>query len=412
MNLVCDFHIHSKFSRATSQKMNLENIAEICEKKGIDVVATGDFTHPIWFEEIKQKLEEDNGLLYLKNKRDVAFILSVEVNNSFNFEGKERKVHNVILSPSIEVSEQINELLSKFSKLDVDGRPTIAMSNAEMLERLKEISKDIEVFAAHAWTPWFGVFGSKSGFDSLKDAYEGKEKELLGIETGLSSDLEMNFCVSALDNFTLISNSDAHSLEKIGREANVIEAKEKSYKEIIKAIKEKKVSTIEYFPQEGKYHYDGHRNCGVSFSPEETKKFNGICPVCRKPLTIGVLHRVFELGDRQLGYIPKNAQKSIHLIPLIEIISKVTKKDIYSIEVEEEYNRLTKRFKEIELLSKTPIEEIREINENVAIAVKNVREGKVKITPGYDGVYGKIEIEGFENSFKLKPRSNKQQPLF
>jgi uncharacterized protein (TIGR00375 family) len=222
----------------------------------------------------------------------------------------------------------------------------------------------------------------------------------------------MNFCVSALDSFTLISNSDAHSLEKIGREANVIEAKEKSYKEIIKAIKEKKVSTIEYFPQEGKYHYDGHRNCGVSFSPEETKKFNGICPVCRKPLTIGVLHRVFEVGDRQLGYIPKNAQKSIHLIPLIEIISKVTKKDIYSKEVEEEYNKLTKRFKEIELLSKTPIEEIKEINENVAIAVKNVREGKVKITPGYDGVYGKIEIEGFENSFKLKPRSNKQQPLF
>ncbi|MGC9132650.1 MAG: endonuclease Q family protein, partial [Candidatus Micrarchaeia archaeon] len=307
---------------------------------------------------------------------------------------------------------QINELLSKYSNLSTDGRPSIGMSCGEMVESLKEISKDIEIFAAHAWTPWFGVFGSKSGFDSLKEAYEGKEKEILAIETGLSSDLEMNFCVSALDNYTLISNSDAHSLEKIGREANIIEAREKSYKEIVKAIKEKKVSTIEYYPQEGKYYYDGHRNCGVSFSPEETKRFNGICPVCRKPLTIGVLHRVFELGDREFGYIPKNAQKSIHLIPLIEIISKVTKKEIYSKEVQEEYNKLTQRFKEIDILTKVKEEEIMEINEKLGIAIKNVREGKIKIKPGYDGVYGKIEIEGFETSFKLKPKLNKQQPLF
>jgi uncharacterized protein (TIGR00375 family) len=362
-------------------------------------VGTGDFTHPIWLKEIKDNLEEaEPGLLKLKNSNsETRFILTTEVSCVYFKKGKQRKIHLILFSPSIELCEKINNRLNLFGNLNSDGRPTLSLDAKELLKIVLDVSENCLVVPAHMWTPWYSLFGSKSGFDSIEECFEDYSKYIFAGETGLSSDPPMNWRLSALDKITLISCSDAHSLPKIGREANVFDC-ELSYFEIVKAIKEKDrnkfLYTIEFYPEEGKYHYDGHRNCGVSLSPKETKKYNGICPVCKKPLTVGVLNRVEQLADRPEGFKPENAIPFKSLIPLSEIIADVLGKSEGSVEVEKEYYKLIEKFEnEFNVLINASRSDLEAVTlPEIAEGIIRAREGKVFIEPGYDGVYGKIKI--------------------
>ncbi len=394
--LIADFHIHSKYSRACSENLTLENIDLYANKKGLDILGTGDMTHPKWFNEIKNKLKEkegEKGIYELKENPHVRFVLSTELALVFEKDKKIRKIHIVVLAPSIEVLEKINNELSRYGNLAIDGRPTLNISGAEIIDLFKSISNDIFVFPAHAWTPWFGVFGSKSGFDSLKEAFDERYKEIYAIETGLSSDPPMNWRISSLDDIALISNSDAHSLENLGREANMFDLEKISYINIISSIKNKTFyGTLEYYPEEGKYHFDGHRNCNVELAPKDAIKMNNICPICKKPLTLGVLHRIEDLADRDVGYIPKNAKPFKHIIPLLELISYVLNKNKYSKVVRDSYNYLITQYKnEINLLLNADLDSIKSFNEDLAKALYNIRNDKVNVIPGYDGVFGRID---------------------
>ena len=308
MRFVADLHVHSRHARATSRNLNLENLEKYARIKGVDLLGTGDFTHPEWIRELRSGLRED-GSGILKTSSGFPFVLQTEVSLVYTQGGRGRRIHHLILAPDFEVVKQITDYLLTKGRVDYDGRPIFGMSSIELAEKLSEISRDCELIPAHAWTPWFGVFGSESGFDSLKECFDDKTKLIHAIETGMSSDPEMNWRVSALDNVTLTSNSDLHSFWpwRLGREANVIEMEKPSYGGILAAIRERKglVETIEVDPGYGKYHVDGHRNCGVSMSPAESAKLKKICPKCRRPLTIGVLNRVEELADREEGFAPK-----------------------------------------------------------------------------------------------------------
>lgn len=395
MRYIADLHVHSKYAGACSDALTLENMNHAALEKGIDIIGTGDFTHPNWISEIKSKLEEENGVYKLKGSKSASFVLSAEVCVIFESGKGVRKIHNCILAPDIGSVEAINDAIKKFGKLESDGRPILSVQLSEFVEILHGIDKEIFVFPAHAWTPWYGVFGSFSGFDSLKEAYEDQVSHIHAIETGLSSDPAMNWRVSSLDKYALISGSDAHSLPKLGREAVVLESdKPPSYEELIGRITEKKfASTVEFYPEEGKYHYDGHRKCGVSFSPEEAKKYNGICPVCRRRLTLGVMHRVEELADREEGFKPKGAIPFVSMVPLQEIISYVSRKGTASEYVKNTYGKLVKEFgSEFRVLLDSSIEEIRKVDGELAQAIENVRERRVSITPGYDGVFGVVDI--------------------
>jgi uncharacterized protein (TIGR00375 family) len=420
MKFIADFHLHSKYSRATSFRSTLENFSKWMEIKGIKVLGTGDFTHPEWFKNLKEKLEETKpGLFKLKKEKENYFILTTEVNCVYLKKGRLRKIHLIIFAPSFEVVEKINKRLNFYGDLSLDGRPTLNIDAEELLKIVLEISEDCLVVPSHAWTPWFGIFGSKSGFDSIEECFKDWAKYIYSIETGLSSDPKMNWRLSALDKITLISCSDAHSPEHIGREACVFEGEELSYKAIIEAIKRTKnlearslnlISTIEFFPEEGKYHYDGHRNCGIRLSPKETKKYNGICPVCSKPLTIGVLNRVEQLADRPEGFIPKNAIPFKSLIPLKEIIADALGQGVDTAEVEKEYQNLIIKFEnEFNVLLNVQRSGLEKATlPEIAEGIIRVREGKVIIEPGYDGVYGKIRIFSKEE----KKESSKQTTLF
>ena len=397
MKIFADLHIHSRYSRATSKEMNIENIEKYAKIKGLNLVGTGDFTHPFWFDELKRNLREveNTGLFQFKDK-DIFFMLQTEVSNIYEQDGKIRKIHNVIFAPSFAVVEQINEFLKDYGNLSSDGRPIFSkMSCVELVERLIEISKDIIIIPAHAWTPWFGIFGSKSGFDSIEECFQDQTKNIFAIETGLSSDPLMNWRLSSLDKITLISNSDCHSPwpYRLGRELNVFETK-MDYKEIINTIKEKDqkkfLYTIEVDPSYGKYHFDGHRKCNVCLEPKESTKYKSYCPVCRKKLTIGVLHRVEELADREEGFIPKNAIPFKTLLPLSELIATVYHTQTFSKKVWEGFNKLTKDFgSELKILLEVPREELR-INERLIDLIIKNREGKLKVRAGYDGIYGKL----------------------
>lgn len=394
---VADLHMHSKYSRATSPGMELETLSKWAKIKGIDLLGTGDFTHPEWIKEIEQKaIESDSGFLQYDG---VNFVLSAEVSCIYTQGGKGRRMHLVILSPSIEVAQQVNERLGKKGNLKSDGRPIFGMSAIEMCEIVLGVSEKNLVIPAHAWTPWFSVFGSMSGFDTLKDAFGEYEKSIYAIETGLSSDPAMNWRLSSLDHLQLLSNSDSHSPEKIGREANVFNLDRLTYEELYDAIryKEKKklACTYEFYPEEGKYHFDGHRNCNVSLKPEETKKCNGICPVCKKPLTIGVLNRVEKLADRPEGFTPKGAVPFESLVPLKEILAEVYGKSSTSKVVEEHYFPLIKHFgNEFAVLHAKHSELKKAGGERLAEAILRVEQGRVKKVAGYDGEYGKIIIFG------------------
>jgi uncharacterized protein (TIGR00375 family) len=394
LRVIGDFHIHSKYSRATSKDMEIPSISKWAKIKGINLVGTGDFTHPDWLKEIKTYLKEYEEGIYKYD--DVYFILSVEVNLIFSFKGKSRKVHICLLSKSIEDVEKLNKVFSEYSDLSIDGRPILPLNCIEFTRLVKDVTPDTFIYPAHAWTPWFGIFGSVTGFDSLEEAFGDEIKYINAIETGLSSDPPMNWLISKLDNIALLSNSDAHSPSHLGREANVFNINLNYFElidSIIKKDKNRFLFTIEFFPEEGKYHFDGHRNCGISMSPEESIKIKNICPKCHKPMTLGVLHRVYELKDREKvenkNFIP---YKSV--VPLMEIISQALEKNENSKVVQDEYSKIIGKFEnEFNVLIFLPINEMAgKLDERILKLIKNMREGKVVKKPGYDGEFGKIEV--------------------
>lgn len=399
MKFIADLHIHSKYSRATSKEMNLESLDKWAKIKGIKVMATGDFTHPAWFAEIKEKLEPaEPGLYKLKNSDSgTRFLLSVEISSIYSQGGRTRRIHNLIYAPSIEIAEKINIALSWQGNIKSDGRPILGISSIDLAKLVFSISDEAIIIPAHAWTPWFSIFGSMSGFDTIEECFGEYANKIFAIETGLSSDPEMNWRLSKLDNISLISNSDSHSAEKIGREANVFNT-ELSFNGIFDAIKsrdpKKFLYTIEFFPEEGKYHYDGHRACGVVMAPEETKKNNKICPKCGKSLTVGVMYRVDELADRPNGFDPKNRVPFKKTVPLIEVISEAMGFSVISKKTKAEYERLINILgTELNILIDVPIEEIKNKGSvELAEAIDKMRKGNIRIEPGYDGEYGKVSI--------------------
>lgn len=395
MKFVADFHIHSRYSRATSPNMNIKTLSEYAKLKGISLLGTGDFTHYLWLEELKNTLKDSGNGLFEYN--GVNFMLTGEISSIYSKNGKVRKIHNVIFVPSFDIADKINSTLSGYGNIAYDGRPIIGIDAKDLAEILFGISKDIFIVPGHIWTPWFSLFGSKSGFDSIEECFEEYAKDIYALETGLSSDPGMNWQWSKLDRFNLISNSDSHSPQKIAREANVFDI-EMSYRAIIDTLKKKDkkkfLYTIEFFPEEGKYHYDGHRACNIRFSPQETRKNKNICPACGKPLTIGVMNRVAELADRPEGFVPENSIPYKKMIPLSEIIADTLGVGDGSKAVEAEYRAIIPRLgTELEVLTEVSDDKLlRELPVKIAKAIINVRKGNVNILPGFDGEYGTIEI--------------------
>lgn len=400
MRVACDFHLHSLWSRATSKKMTIENLSRYAKLKGVNLLGTSDFTHPIWLRQLRQKLSEIDNTGIFQSKLGFNFVLSAEICNIFTYGNKIRKIHNVILAKNFEIVDQINEQLKKFGNLKIDGRPIFNnMSCVELVDTLMSISKDIMIIPAHIYTPHFGLFGSRSGFDDIKECFQENTKYIFALETGLSSIPTMSYRISELDKYTLVSFSDSHSpwLFRIARELCIFKIKELTFDEIIETIKEKNkknfLMTIEFPCEAGKYHWDGHRNCKISLHPKQTLKLNNICPKCGRKLTIGVLHRVEKLADRPEGFVPKDAIPFKTLLPLYEIISAVTGvNQLYSQKVIQEQNKLIEKFgNELNVLLNISKEELVKVtNERIADAIIKVREGKVKYICGYDGVYGRV----------------------
>ncbi|MBU5689748.1 MAG: endonuclease Q family protein [Candidatus Aenigmatarchaeota archaeon] len=403
MQIKADLHLHSKYARATSKDMDIHSLSDYAKIKGLNLLGTGDFTHPKQLNDLKKKLEpiEDKGL-YRYN--DVFFMLTTEMATFYFQDKKSRRVHHLVHSPSFEIVDQIIDVLSKKgANTGIDGRMMMKISSPELVEILHQISKDIHIIPAHIWTPYFGCLGSVTGFDSIKDCYLDQTKNIFAIETGLSSDPLMNWRVSELDNFVLMSNSDSHSPWpwRLGREANVFELDEMNYFELWDAIKNKDRSkllyTIEVDPNYGKYHYTGHRNCNVVMHPKEARKQNNICPVCKKQMTIGVLQRVEELADREEGFIPKNAVPFKSLLPLYEIISFVKgSKQLYSKKIVEEQNKIINNFgSELEVLINASFDDLIKVtDEKITKAIIDIREQRILFKPGYDGTYGEPIFNG------------------
>jgi len=397
----------------------VESLARWAKKKGIGLLGTGDFTHPTYFVELKAKLEPlGNGLFELKNgEKGVKFILTAEVSNIYSQDGKGRRIHTLIFAPSFEVIEAIQSKLGTMGKLSSDGRPIFTFPAKDLVKMVLNISEECMLIPAHAWTPWFSIFGANSGFDSIEECFGEMAPHIHAIETGLSSDPEMNWRLSALDDITLISNSDAHSPNRLGREANAFDCA-LDYKEVtgtlLKKDRRKFLYTLEFFPEEGKYHYDGHRECGVIFSPAQTKAHRSICPTCKKKLTVGVLYRVEELADRPEGFVPKTAIPSIHLIPLEEIIAESLGQRVGTKGVDTEYERLVERggSEFTILLDAAPEELATFVPPRILEGIVRMRQGKVSIIPGHDGVYGKISLFPEAGGKKEGDEAKEQLKLF
>jgi len=444
MSIIADLHLHSKYSRAVSEKMNLKEIGFWAKKKGINLISTADWTHPLWFREIKENLTEKSpGIFRLKDGSfpEVSFILSTEVSSIYNQDGKTRRIHNLIFSPSLETAEKvIKKLQEQGVNLLADGRPTMGISAKNLLELLLSIDENIFLIPCHIWTPWFSLYGSKSGFDSIEEAFGNYSKYIYAVETGLSSDPVMNWQIEELETRAIVSFSDAHSGQKLGREATVFvknktnTSNELSYFDIIDAFKQKKGGnlkigyTIEFFPEEGKYHWSGHRLCGVRYSPEEVLKKGEICPICRKPLTIGVENRVLKLAKKFLKnedlFLAKNKfdvtfvydkekKKTpfISLVPLLEILEEIYHSPK---KAEDEYQRLTENLgKEFEILFRKSYEEIEKIGgKKLKEAIEIVRNRKVFVDPGFDGVFGVVKIFKTEENGSSKKQEKEQLNLF
>ncbi len=391
---ICDFHIHSKYSRATSKDMDIKNISKWAKIKGISLMGTGDFTHFLWLEELKRILRpEGNGLF---SYEEVLFMLTAEISCIYSKNGRTRKIHIVIFAPSFEVVEKINNELGSIGNLVSDGRPILGLDARDLVKIVMDISPDCFIVPAHIWTPWFSLFGANSGFDSIEECFEDQSRHIYALETGLSSDPAMNWRWSVLDKYSLISNSDAHSPANIGRETNMFSQK-MDYYQIIESLKNKDrerfLATIEFFPQEGKYHWDGHRNCEVCLSPSQTRENNYCCPKCGKRLTVGVMHRTEDLSDREEGFIPEGSIPFYSLVPLAEIIAEAKGVGKKTVAVENEYYKLIQGLgTEFSILLDASRDDLIKLTtEKVADGILRVREGKVDIQPGYDGVYGKVK---------------------
>ncbi len=415
MKIIADLHIHSKYSRACGKELDIKNLEKYSKIKGVGLLGTGDFTHPIWIKEIKEELKEDgSGILHTKT--GFPFVLQTEICLIYTDKGKGRRIHNIVLAPNLDVVDQITEYFLKHGRIDYDGRPIFKITCPDFTESLKKISKDIEIIPAHVWTPWFSLFGSMSGFDSVEEAFDDQSKNIYALETGLSSDPAMNWRLSKLDKYTLVSNSDLHSFWpwRIGREANVFDI-ELTYNNLINAIRTKKgfLHTVEVDPNYGKYHLDGHRACNICLEPKESIKNNNICPKCKRNLTIGVLHRIEELADRDEGFKPKDAIPFKSLIPLSEILSVLLNSSVASKKTWQEYNKLIANFNsEYNVLLDAKKEDlIKASNEKIADAIIKAREGKIKIKPGYDGEYGQPIFENNADNEKEEIKENRQQGL-
>ena len=407
MKMIADLHIHSRFSMATSKEGTPENLDFWARKKGISLIGTGDFTHPVWREELKERLvSEGNGLYRLRDAyvkeesrkfpgEGTRFVVSGEISSIYKKNGKTRKVHNVILLPSLEAADAMAQRLEKIGNIHSDGRPILGLDSHDLLEMMLDVCPEGILIPAHIWTPHFSVLGAKSGFDSVEECFEELAPYIHALETGLSSDPAMNWRISKLDRYQLVSNSDAHSPSKLGREANLLDI-DCSYEGLYRAIQtgEGLEGTVEFFPEEGKYHFDGHRKCGVSLSPAEAERLGGICPVCGKKLTMGVDHRVEQLADRAEGFVKKDGKKYESLVPLPEVISACMGYSTASKKVQGCFEQMIQTLgTEFDILRNVPSEDIKSCaGERIAEGIENVRTGNVKRIPGYDGEYGKIEL--------------------
>lgn len=427
MEIIADLELHSKYSRAVSSNMTLKTIAEWADKKGIDLVGSGDFTHPLWLRELESNLEEaGKGVYKLKSQKEgtypfsekVRFLLTTEVSCVYSDKGKTRRVHLMIYLPTFQDVKKFNSELTKLgANLFSDGRPIMGLSLLQVAQIALEVNPKALIIPAHVWTPWFGFYGSESGYDSLEEAFGELSKYIYAVETGLSSDPEMNWRIAELENRGIVSFGDAHSPQKLGREATVFELPQVGYENIWRAITlgdQDKASrilyTIEFYPEEGKYHYTGHRKCGVVYSPDEVKRMGLICPVCGKPLTIGVMSRVESLasnsieveyefdgsGVRWIKNKTKQRPKYVMLVPLLEILGESLSLSEGSQKLILLYDHLVKKFgSEFDVLLKTPIDQVeKEAGAKVAEGVKRVRSGEISINPGYDGVFGRVKIWG------------------
>jgi uncharacterized protein (TIGR00375 family) len=411
--LIVDLHVHSRYSRATSKQCDFAGLYKWGKLKGINVIGTGDFTHPDWFAEMRNNLvPAEDGLFRLRDDlaaevdaalpssvRDntIRFVPSVEISTIYSKGGKVRKLHQLIIVPSFAGVSEINARLERIGNIKADGRPILGLDSKELLKLALEVEPQALFIPAHIWTPWFGLFGSKSGFDSIIEAYEELAPEIRAIETGLSSDPAMNWRVKHLDGITITSHSDAHSPQKLGREASVVQSK-LSYADIIGAFKtndQRFLGTIEFFPEEGKYHHDGHRLCNVRFTPTQTKAHDGVCPECHKPLVVGVNYRVDELATRPVDYLPKVPKQVEYIIPLPEIVAELKGvKSVSSRAVTEECQNIYERLgDEFTVLRQTPIEHIGAAGfPLLALAIDRMRGRDVVLDPGYDGVFGTIKV--------------------
>ncbi len=433
MAYVADLHIHSRFSRACSPQLNIPNLVEWAKYKGINVLGTGDSLHPLWFAELKKDLTEDGSGFLKHNSSEIRFVLTVEIASIYTDKNRGRRVHNLVILPDFASAEVFQkELLSRKANLGSDGRPIVGISSKDLLSLALQASDKALFIPAHAWTPWFGVFGSESGYDSLEECFEDLTEYVYGIETGLSSDPAMNWRVKELDNRSIISFSDAHSLPNLGREATVF-AGEFTYDGLWSAItspsviasgakqsnqeiatsangrtrNDKVIGTLEFYPEQGKYHYTGHRNCNVKYTPEDTKAKGTICPVCKRGLTVGVMERVEELAGRKIGEIGEIKEIGViksktfpsragyrMLVPLHQVIAEVLNTAPTSQKVLNEYKKLvTTLGGEIKVLTKASLDDIAKISgPKVAEGVDKDRRGDLVIDPGYDGVYGVVKI--------------------
>jgi uncharacterized protein (TIGR00375 family) len=445
MKIVADLHVHSKYSRAVSQQMEPKTMADWADKKGIDLLAAADWTHPIWFKELQANLtEEEQGIFKLKNSNSkVRFMLSTEISSIYSQDGRTRRIHNLVLSPCFKTAEKISKKLKdKGCNLLSDGRPIIGLSSIELGELVWSIDKKVIIIPAHIFTPWFAMFGSKSGFDSIKECWGKFAKNIYAVETGLSSDPAMNWRIKDLDTKSIVSFSDAHSPAKLGRELTVFQSKNKknfSYNDLASALKKDKDSdwqisyTVEFYPEEGKYHYSGHRKCEVRQSPQKTKTKGTICPVCGKPLTLGVMHRVEQLAQRDkikplkkqlkqglAGYYNPNDKTRppyIMLVPLMEILSEALNVGVTSKTIIDEYNKLIKNLgSELDILTQSKLEEIEKVSgTKTALGVEKVRKGRIVIEPGFDGVFGIVKIwkdKDKDNSLKETLEQKEQMSMF
>jgi DNA helicase-2/ATP-dependent DNA helicase PcrA len=418
MPFIADMHIHSRFSRATSPDLDLARLHAAAQCKGVTVLGTGDFTHPQWRRELKEQLlPAGDGLYRLRTdlarpadtavpktcRNRVRFMLTAEISTIYKRAGRVYKIHHLICAPDLASAERLVAALAKRGNLAADGRPILRLDSRDLLEIALEAGPDMALIPAHIWTPWFSCLGSKSGFDSIKECYGSLAQHIVAVETGLSSDPPMNWRLSSLDRFALVSNSDAHSASKIAREANVFGC-EISYPAMLAALRSRDrkqfIGTIEFFPEEGKYHLDGHRLCHVRLTPRETRSAHGLCPVCGKPITIGVIHRVEELADREAGVRPQRARDFDSLIPLVEILSEILSKGVTTKSVRTLYNQLLSQFgPELFILREIPLEDLSHRGMTcLSEALRRMRTGDVIRSAGYDGEYGTIKIFEIRNN--------------